>query len=106
MADEDPAVTLDRVPPADLDSQTSLLHLRSGGVSLLLELSPTGLPVVRHWGADLGELAGRTAPWTALSAVEPLFCIVPSPSEAWRADPAVSGTRDDQPTAWAVGPPH
>ena len=88
MVDEDAAATLDNVPPADLDTQTPLLHLRSGGVSLLLQLSPTALPVVRHWGADLGDLAGRTGPWSAWGAVEPSFSVIPEPSEAWRADPA------------------
>ena len=102
MIDED-APTLDRDPPADLDTHTPpLLHLRSGGVSLLLQLSTTALPVVRHWGADLGDLAGRTAPWTALDAVEPLFSLIPEPSDSWRADPALSGTREGEPTDWAV----
>ena len=102
MVEQDAAATLDRVPPGDLGIQTPLLHLRSGGVSLLLQLSPTALPVVRHWGADLGELAGRTDPWTALDAVEPLFCLIPEPGDVWRADPALSGARDGGPTAWAV----
>ena len=102
MVEEDAAATLDRVPPVDLDTQTPLLHLRSGGVSLLLQLSPTALPVVRHWGADLGDLAGRADPWMVLDAVEPLFCLIPEPSDTWRADPALSGTREGEPTAWAV----
>ena len=37
-----------------------------------------------------------------LGAVEPLFCLIPEPSDAWRADPALSGTRDGEPTTWAV----
>ena len=102
MVEEDAAATLDRVPPVDLDTHTPLLHLRSGGVSLLLQLSPTALPVVRHWGADLGDLAGRADPWMVLDAVEPLFCLIPEPSDTWRADPALSGTREGEPTAWAV----
>ena len=32
------------------------LHLRSAGVSLLLDLTGDRLPRVVHWGADLGDL--------------------------------------------------
>lgn len=34
------------------------VHLRAGGTSLVLDLLPDRLPVVRHWGADLGEVTG------------------------------------------------
>src|ERR687894_1601362 len=44
------------VRPAGARSEPSWIHLRSAGVSLLLQVSSTGLPVVRHWGADLGPL--------------------------------------------------
>ena len=35
---------------------TRPVHLRGGGVSVLLAPSPTGAPVVLHWGTDLGDL--------------------------------------------------
>lgn len=34
------------------------LHLRAAGTSLVLDLLPDRLPVVRHWGADLGDVPG------------------------------------------------
>ena len=43
------------------------VHLRAAGVSLLLRLSPGRLPVVQHWGPDLGDLTGLAA--AALLAV-------------------------------------
>jgi alpha-galactosidase len=36
-------------------SQNRLIHLRATGVSLVLD-ARDGLPVVHHWGADLGDL--------------------------------------------------
>ena len=34
----------------------------SPGRQPLVQLSPTGLPVILHWGADLGDLDGLSAP--------------------------------------------
>jgi alpha-galactosidase len=34
---------------------TELLHLRSAGVSVLLDASGPGVPAVLHWGPDLGD---------------------------------------------------
>src|SRR5829696_6327606 len=42
-------------------SEPAWIHLRSAGVSLLLQVPRTGLPVVRHWGTDLGPLQGPDA---------------------------------------------
>ena len=36
--------------------------MRAQGVSLLVQLRPAGLPVILHWGADLGDLDGLSAP--------------------------------------------
>ena len=38
-----------------------LIALRAGGVSLVLDIENGGLPVVRHWGPDLGELSATDA---------------------------------------------
>ena len=68
------------VGQAGRESEPSWIHLRSGGVSLLLQVPSTGLPVVRHWGADLGPLDGPEAAGslTALLAAEAMpYAIVP-----------------------------
>ncbi|MDQ3383711.1 MAG: alpha-galactosidase, partial [Actinomycetota bacterium] len=36
-------------------SDEPVIHLRASGVSLVLDHSGTGAPVVLHWGADLGD---------------------------------------------------
>ena len=69
------------VGQAGRESEPSWIHLRSGGVSLLLQVPSTGLPVVRHWGADLGPLDGpelRPRSLTALPAAEATpYAIIP-----------------------------
>ena len=58
MSVEDAEAT---VFPVEHDAVASLLHMRVQGVSVLLQLKPTGLPVILHWGADLGDLDGLSA---------------------------------------------
>ena len=56
----------------------SPVHLTREGVSLVLTPSPTGGPVVQHWGAALGEvsaadltaLAGARQPGVPHSALD------------------------------------
>lgn len=43
-------------------TERPLVHLRGGGVSVLLDARSTGVPVVLHWGEDLGDGAGFDAP--------------------------------------------
>ncbi|CAN5307911.1 hypothetical protein BH24ACT12_BH24ACT12_18390 [soil metagenome] len=51
-----------------------MIHLRGGEVSVVLDTRRTGLPVVLHWGADLGAepigLLASTEPVTAHSALD------------------------------------
>lgn len=80
-----------------------LVHLRAGGVSLVVDTRGSGLPRVLHWGADLGAL--DAADLLALSAVSipptgfgpvdqvvPLS-IVPEQSAGWLGTPGLSGHR-------------
>ncbi|WP_406319657.1 alpha-galactosidase [Streptosporangium sp. NBC_01639] len=80
-----------------------LVHLRAGGVSLVVDTRGNGLPRVVHWGADLGAL--DAADLLALSAVSipptgfgpvdqvvPLS-IVPEQSAGWLGTPGLSGHR-------------
>src|SRR5215213_8321200 len=78
------------VAPAGWTSEPAWIHLRSAGVSLLLQVPRTGLPVVRHWGADLGPLEGSNAA-AALDALllngapeERPYPIIPGFGEAGR----------------------
>ncbi|WEO76706.1 alpha-galactosidase [Cryobacterium sp. SO2] len=88
--------------------------LRNAGTALLLEQPETGLPVVLHWGADLGALtdadcAGlsaavsrQTAPGTLDAAWQ--VPILPQESDGWPGRPGTLLTRDGAPVfpRWRV----
>src|SRR3954447_2273849 len=46
MSDDGPAA----------DDAPDLLHLRAGGVSVVVDLTGGALPRILHWGDDLGDL--------------------------------------------------
>src|SRR3712207_4457385 len=81
-------------------TEPAWIHLRSAGVSLLLHVPSTGLPVVRHWGADLGCLEGPDA----AASLEALlgdrsgtsYAVVPGSAEAGRL--GLRGSHDGQST--------
>src|SRR4029453_14777019 len=89
------------------DAAASLIHMRAQGVSLLVQLKPTGLPVILHWGADLGDLDGLSA--AALLAAlgpggpHPLPSIIssrgPEASAGWSSRAALSGSHDHHTSA-------
>jgi alpha-galactosidase len=86
----------------DHDAAASLLHMRAQGVSLLMQLRPTGLPVILHWGADLGDLDGLSAE-ALLAAFGPtgpdplpstMSSLVPESSAEWSSRAALAGSHD------------
>lgn len=88
--------------PVEHDAAASLLHMRAQGVSVLLQLKPTGLPVILHWGTDLGDLDGLTAE-ALLAAFGPtgldplpsmMSSLVPESSAGWSSRPALAGSHD------------
>ena len=78
------------------------VHLRAGGVSLLLDARGPGLPVVLHWGADLGAdvdppaLALAAVPAVAHSALDDpvILSLLPERATGHRGRPGLSGSRD------------
>ena len=95
------------------------IHLRTAGVSLLLEAAPVvassadssvlpGLPAVVHWGADLGRLSPADASALRLTGVsqvvgnepdEPIrMSLVPEGRTGWTGRPGLAGSRGG--TAW------
>ncbi len=104
-------MTLTEPAPADRGAVTGarpggpadLLHLRAAGTSLLLALPAGGLPVVVHWGADLGDLddAGAAAVASAARTTvvnndldEPtVLALLPEQSRGWRGTPGLAGHR-------------
>jgi alpha-galactosidase len=95
---------LSSTPIAAVDEgDTPLVHLRRSGVSVLVEIRDDAVPVVVHWGADVGDLAeGELAdvvrasrPAVALSAVDgrvPLT-LLPARADGHRGRPGLSGSR-------------
>jgi alpha-galactosidase len=96
------------------DGSPSHLHLRSGGVSLVLDRTGEGLPQVLHWGADLGDipdaslaaLATAARPQVVSSSMDrrvPL-ALLPEQSAGWLGTPGLTGHRDGThfSTAFAV----
>jgi alpha-galactosidase len=82
----------------------SPVHLTRGGVSLVLTPSPTGGPVVQHWGTALGEvsgadlaaLAGARQPGVSHSALDHSrdTGLVPLVADGFTGTPAVEVFRD------------
>lgn len=82
---------------------TALIHLRAGGVSLVLDSSDRQLPAVLHWGADLGDvdaeglgfLAGATAPTLQPSSTDaPVrVSLVPEAATGHLGRPGLVGSR-------------
>jgi alpha-galactosidase len=83
-----------------------LLHLRHGGVSVLLDTS--GLPRILHWGHDLGDVDDLAAvafaltPQVVSSVLDDLVPVSVLPSNRW----AGWGLRTSQVTDRAGLPRH
>lgn len=91
------------------------LHLRNGGTSVVLDLLPDRLPVVRHWGTDLGDLpsaalddverAQRTSLGTNTAWIANDLSVLPLPAQAWSSRPGVLLHRADG-TSFSPHPSH
>ena len=80
-----------------------VVHLRAGGVSLVLDLTGELLPRVLHWGADLGELSRSelatlrltSQPQVVSNSIDagvPLS-VVPEAAVGWMGTPGLTGHR-------------
>jgi len=90
------------------------LTLRTHGTALVLEHTPDGLPIVLHWGADLGELTDadldslsaavsrQSAPGTLDAAWQ--LSLLPQESDGWAGRPGILVSRDRSPVfpRWTV----
>ncbi len=82
---------------------SALVHLRAAGVSLLLQCRDGGLPVVVHWGPDLGPQSAPLARNLALAAVAVVgpnaidvpvpVAILPEHHTGFVGRPGLSGSR-------------
>ena len=85
--------------------QDCQVHLTSGGVSLLLDLSDARLPSIAHWGAALPDLDADEAATLVLATtygrggndvdVPVRVAVLPEHHAGWSGRPGISGSRDD-----------
>lgn len=78
-------------------------HLRAPGTSLVLDVTGPGLPVVLHWGANLGDLEDADLAALAQAAIAPIvtgtpdepyrLSVLPEQSAAWMGTPGITGHR-------------
>ncbi|WP_442906422.1 alpha-galactosidase [Kineococcus sp. NBC_00420] len=101
-------------PPATPGATTAalgrVLHLRTAGVSLVVDLHATSTPTLVHWGADLGDLSeaaladlvtsGRTARANNDLDVPQPTRLLPEQAWGWNGRPGLSGHRAG--TAWST----
>ncbi|PQZ54567.1 MULTISPECIES: alpha-galactosidase [unclassified Microbacterium] len=82
-----------------MDARRELLHLRSAGVSFVLDVAPD-VPLILHWGAALPDdesvlvaLRDSAAPAVLDNAPNAprVFSVWPSEYEAWAGTPALEG---------------
>ena len=86
-----------------MHSRTEPVHLRNGGTSVLLDTAAPGLPVLVHWGEDLGDLDSsalvdlvRAASPQRVSGgldVPPRLSLLPQNAFGWHGTPGLSGNR-------------
>ena len=79
------------------------LHLRAGGVSLVLDVSGPRLPRVLHWGRDLGPLSDAELHAVAAASVDavapssmsrpPALPLLPVEADGWSGTPGLAGHR-------------
>lgn len=78
------------------------VHLRDGGVSVVVDCPSTALPSILHWGPDLGScreedlrtLAAACAPLIENTTDQPVrVSLVPEHSAGWMGAPGLTGHR-------------
>ena len=84
-------------------SVRAVVHLRAAGTSVLVSSEDGRLPVVSHWGADLGPLGAwelddvlraGTAPNATNGVDRPLpVALLPEPWTGWTGTPGLAGHR-------------
>lgn len=82
---------------------TTHFHLRRDGLSVLLELPTQGLPIIHHWGADLGEISTAEARALSAARVQPVgenqvdvplqLSVIPEHWRGWVGRPGLAGSR-------------
>ncbi|WP_423923823.1 alpha-galactosidase [Frigoribacterium sp. 2-23] len=84
-------------------TENTVVHLRAGGTSVVVDLRGDRVPTIVHWGADLGDV-GASALTSLARAARPQrvsggldeptrASVVPLESDGWQYEPGLSGSR-------------
>ncbi|AZS42656.1 Alpha-galactosidase [Microbacterium oleivorans] len=89
-----------------LPSDASVVHLRSGGTSVVVDLLPGSMPSIVHWGEDLGDAPHDTLVSLATSSRLQRISggldrtvrlgVVSTAASGWAATPSIEGHRDGE----------
>ncbi|MET0830153.1 MAG: alpha-galactosidase [Microbacterium sp.] len=86
-----------------------IVHLRRGGVSVIVRLDDSELPTVLHWGAAVPDeaIGGLSAALQSpvgdsLAYANPRVAVVPLHSAGWLGHPGLLGSRNGR--AWSFAP--
>lgn len=84
--------------------ESHVLHLSSGGTSVVIDLSASPAPAIVHWGAQLDGSTPETLRGLAIAAraqrvsggldATPSLTILPTAADGWFGSPGVEGHRD------------
>lgn len=87
-----------------IDNPDHLIHMRAGGVSLLLDLTAGKLPAIIYWGRSLGEIDTVEAQAISTANIQPVvsnaidvperLAIIPEQFTGWAGRPGLSGSRN------------
>jgi len=89
-----------------LPSDETVIHLRSGGTSVVVDLQPDTAPAIAHWGADLGDAPHETL--VSLATASRLqrvsggldrtvrLGVVGTAASGWAGTPTLEGHRDGE----------
>jgi alpha-galactosidase len=86
-----------------MHSRTEPIHLRNGGTSVVFDAAASGLPVLVHWGEDLGALDDGALESLVIAASPqrvsggldhpPRLSLLPQNAFGWHGTPGLSGNR-------------
>ncbi|WP_200215243.1 alpha-galactosidase [Micromonospora coerulea] len=85
-------------------TNSTVVHLRRGRISLVLDARGPGLPRIVHWGADLGLLPADDLPALVDATIPPVvpssfdaptvLSLLPEASAGWSGRPGLAGHRN------------
>ena len=86
-----------------MSQSNTVVHLRNGGTSVIVDVAAPALPVIVHWGADLGDLEPADLDAIVLASLpqrvsggldEPArLSLLPQESAGWQGTPGLTGSR-------------